>query len=217
MTGPRSRWRWRRPPITWTPRTADDEATPPVPGLVAVNLNRPHFRTARWWLLAEGVALMVLGIAGLLVRPPRTGTVVSTADWQLALTPIHCWLLITAGLVITLAILRRQLAVAAASFGAVAGIVMFAVGTATLGTPGGGHSTVALWRYHVGDSVLFSVLTAYNLAVLLWLIANALEGPAWIRRSTSTQPPNHHESFTTGPSTDQSSTTSTGGAEHGDL
>lgn len=50
--------------------------------LVAINLNRPHFRTARWWLLAEGVALMALGVAGLLIRPPYPDTVASAADWE---------------------------------------------------------------------------------------------------------------------------------------
>lgn len=127
---------------------------------------------------------------------------------ELALTPIHCWLLLAAGLVIALATLRRRLAVAAASVAGVAKIIMFAVGTATLGTPDGGHSTIRLWHYQVGDSVVFSVLTAYNLAVLLWLIANALEGPAWVRRNINTYGPRQHDSVA-GPSTDQSSTTST--------
>lgn len=73
---------------------------------------------------------------------------------------------------------------AAATFAAIGGLLLFAIGTASLGTPASGYSTLRLWRYQVGDSVLFCVLTAYNFALILWLVANALEGPAWVRRGS---------------------------------
>jgi hypothetical protein len=81
-----------------------------------------------------------------------------------------------------LATLRRRTTLAAATLGTIAGLLLFAIGTASLGTPASAHTTLRLWRYQVGDSVLFSVLTAYNFALILWLVANAIEGPAWIRR-----------------------------------
>ena len=35
----------------------------------------------------------------------------------------------------------------------------------------------------MGDSVLCAVLAACNFALILWLAANAPEGPVWVRRT----------------------------------
>jgi hypothetical protein len=159
----------------------------PPPGssrLVAVNLDRSHFRVARWWLLAEGILLLALGIAGLIAGRTRPAGSAGGSDWELALTPIHCWLLIGFGALAALATLHRRTTLAATVFGAIGGLLLFAIGTASLGTPAGGHSTLRLWRFEVGDSVLSCVLTAYNFALFLWLVANAVEGPDWVRRDT---------------------------------
>jgi hypothetical protein len=166
----------------WARRGGEDVKPASGSRLVPVNLDQPHFRAARWWLLAEGVLLLALGVAGLTIGQLPPKGVALAADWALALTPIHCWLLIGAGILAALATLGRRTTLAAATCGAIAGLMLFAIGTASLGAPAGGHSTLRLWRYQVGDSVLFSVLTAYNFALSLWLVANALEGPAWIKR-----------------------------------
>jgi hypothetical protein len=183
---PTGSWRWRQPP-GWTRHEDGTDDTTGDGRLVAVNLDRSHFRSARWWLLAEAVLLLALGVAGLIAGTVRHNGVVGAASWELALTPVHCWLLICSGLLAGLATLHRRTTLAAATFGAIAGLLLFAVGTASLGTPASGHSTLRLWRYHVGDSVLFCVLTAYNFGLMLWLVANALEGPDWIRIGNDTE------------------------------
>lgn len=151
--------------------------------LIAVNLDRSHFRKARWWLLAEGILLLALGIAGLIAGQAHPAGSGGGSDWELALTPIHCWLLIGFGALAALATLHRRTTLVATLFGAIGGLLLFAIGTASLGTPASGHSTLRLWRFEVGDSVLFCVLTAYNFGLFLWLVANALEGPDWVRRN----------------------------------
>ena len=129
--------------------------------------------------------LLALGVAGLIIGLPGAGGGARTAAWELALTPIHSWLLIAAGILAGLATVRGRTTVAATTFGAIAGLLLFAIGTASLGTPASGHWLLRLWRYQVGDSVLFCVLTAYNFALILSLLANAVEGPAWVSRRTN--------------------------------
>jgi cell division protein FtsW (lipid II flippase) len=181
---PGTSWVWRHRPPGWARRGDEDEQSTSGSRLVPVNLDRSHFRSARWWLLAEGVLLMALGVVGLLAGQPHEPGSGGVSDWELALTPIHCWLLIGFGLLAALATVHRRTTLVAATFGAIGGVLLFAIGTANLGTPASGHSTLRLWRYQVGDSVLFCVLTVYNFALILWLAANALEGPAWVRRNT---------------------------------
>lgn len=183
---PNAAWQWRWPPASWTRRGPRDPGDPAGnTSLIPVNLDQSHFRTARWWLLAEGVLLLALGVAGLILGQLRRTEVIGAApDWDLALTPIHSWLLIGAGILAGLAMLHRRTTLAATTIGAIAGLLLFAIGTASLGTPATGHSMLRLWRYQVGDSVLFCVLTAYNFALTVWLVANAIEGPAWVRRHT---------------------------------
>ena len=48
---------------------------------------------------------------------------------------------------------------------------------------GGDHAVDREWSFAVGDSVLCAVLAACNFALILWLAANAPEGPVWVRRT----------------------------------
>lgn len=177
-------WVWRHRPPQWARHGDQDEPSTSGSRLVPVNLDRSHFRTARWWLLVEGVLLLALGMAGLIAGQTRHAGATGTAGFELALTPVHCWLLIGFGLLAALATLHRRTTLAAATFGAISGLLMFAIGTASLGMSAGGHSTLQLWKFEVGDSVLFSVLAAYNFALILWLVANSLEGPVWVARDS---------------------------------
>jgi hypothetical protein len=78
-------WIWRYTAPDWARRGDENEEPTSGSRLVPVNLDRSHFRSARWWLLAEAVLLLALGIAGLIAGQPHHAGVAGAADRELAL------------------------------------------------------------------------------------------------------------------------------------
>lgn len=136
----------------------------PPPGSsrrVAVNLDRSHFREARWRLLAEGILLLALSIAGLIAgrtRPcgfrRRLGLGVDLdSDPPLAADRLRA--------PAALSTLHLRTTLAAKVFGKFGGLLLFAIGTARLyqcsdsihltcgqpipGTPSRSATDAALW------------------------------------------------------------------------
>jgi len=149
----------------------------PVPGLTSglrrVSLNPSHFRSGRWLVAAVGMAVIVLGIAGIiaLAAHPGGGRVLGLGlpSWQVGL-------LLGFGMLAVVAALWRRMAVILTAGAAVLFVVMLVIASvaAARGTPRSG--------FDASDIVLYGVLAGLNLALLMWLIPDSLEGPAWIPR-----------------------------------
>jgi hypothetical protein len=150
-----------------------------------VSLNPSHFRIGRWWLLGEGLLLVGLGLWGLYsaATHPHMGPTGAPVLW-LALSPAHSDVLLGFGLFAAVATVWRRPTVIITGIGAVGFTLLFTIGTvaAVASTPGP-------LGFDLRDSALHVVLLAFNLALLIWLIPNALEGPGWVRRRARAQRP----------------------------
>jgi len=150
----------------------------PVPGytsgLQRVSLNPSHFRSGRWLVLAEGVALSALGIAGIISSTAHRG---GARALGLELAPWQAGMLLGLGLLAVVPALWRRVAVVLTAGAAVLFVVMLVISSvaAARGAP---RST----GLDASDIVLYGVLAGLNFALLMWLIPDALEGPAWIPR-----------------------------------
>ncbi len=163
-------------------------------GLRQVSRNPGHFRMGRWYLLAEGLLLIALGIAGFASDAMHPGAAPAGAPvLVLAMTPWHSAILFGFGLLAALSSLRRRAAITVT----VAGAVTFAV-LVIVGAVAAAHHAPGPLGLEPRDIVLHGALAALNFAVLYWLIPDVLEGPDWIRRprsrerhrpDTSTPPP----------------------------
>jgi hypothetical protein len=159
-------------PTTKSPFDGSDSPLRPV------SLNPSHYRSGRWFLLAEGGLLLVLGGGGVTsaLAHPDADPAGAPVLW-LALTPTHSGLLLGFGVLAVCAVARRRHTVIITGFGAVLFLLLFTIGT-------GAAARHAPWvlGFDLRDSVLHAVLLVFNLALLMWLIPDALEGPAWVRR-----------------------------------
>lgn len=162
-------------------------------GLRLVSRNPNHFRTGRWFLLAEGVLLIALGIAGFVsatTHPdaPPTGAPVLV----LALTPWHSAVLLGFGMLATLGALQRRAAISVTALGAVIFVALVIIGAVSAA-----HHAPGPLGFEPRDIVLHGLLAAANFAVLYWLIPDALEGPDWVPRRGAHTP--HRPEPTTPP------------------
>jgi hypothetical protein len=148
-----------------------------VPGLTSglqrVSLNPSHFRSGRWLVLAEGVVLSTLGIAGIVSSTAHPG---GARTLGLELPAWQAGLLLGLGLLAVVAGFWRRVAVVLTSGAAVLFGVMVVI--SSVAAARGARST----GLDASDIVLYGVLAGLNLALLMWLIPDALEGPAWIPR-----------------------------------
>ena len=165
---------WRhRAGRTMTPATQG-----PVPGFTSglqrVSLNPSHFRSGRWLVLAEGVVLSTLGIAGVVSSTAHPG---GARALGLHLSPWQLGFFLGFGVLAVVAGLRRRAAVVMTAGASVLFVVMLVISSVAAAS-GAQRSTGLV----ASDIVLYGVLAGLNLAVLMWLIPDALEGPAWIPR-----------------------------------
>ncbi|MFZ1178693.1 MAG: hypothetical protein WAO15_21010 [Mycobacterium sp.] len=151
----------------------------PVPGATSdlrrVSLNPAHWRQSRWMLAAEALATALLGGVGMvgvfLVAPVGVGFSVA----GLVLTPALSCVLLGVGATAAAAMIHRRLALlysAAMSICAV-GLVIISAAAATHHAPGPLGLTAAA-------IVLWGVLVCYNLALMMWLAPDQIEGPDWV-------------------------------------
>ncbi len=147
-------------------------------GLRLSSRNPSHFRTGRSFLLAEGVLLIALGIAGFVSAATYPDAAPGGAPvLLLALTPWHSATLLGFGLLAVLGALRRRAATAVTLLGTVVFLVLTVVGAVAAA-----HHAPGPLGLEPRDIVLHAALAAVNFAVFYWLIPDVLEGPDWIRR-----------------------------------
>ena len=161
-------------------------------GLRQVTRNPEHFRLGRWYLLAEGVLLIALGIAGFASdathpEAARAGAPVLV----LAMTPWHSAALLGFGLLAAFSSLRRRAAITVTSAGAVTFAVLV-IAEAVAAT----HHAPGPLGLEPRDIMLHGGLAALNFAVLYWLIPDVLEGLDWVRPPRSRE---HHQPDTSMP------------------
>ena len=154
----------------------------PVPdatsGLRRVSLNPAHFRSGRWLLLAEGLLVGALGGAGLVSAGVHSGPRPAGVPVPgLTLTPAQSGLLLGFGLLAVLAAGYRRAAVIITGFGAAAFLLLLIIGgvAAAYDRPGP-------FGFTLHGIFLHAVLAVVNLALLMWLIPDSLEGPEWVQR-----------------------------------
>jgi hypothetical protein len=179
-------------PTTKSPFEGSDSPLRPV------SLNPSHFRTGRWWLLGEGLLLVTLGIWGFgsAAAQPHVGAAGAPVGW-LALTRAHSVVLLGFGLCAMVATIRRRPTVIVTGVGVVAFLLLFTIGTAAAA-----RHTPWVLGFDLRDSVLHAALLAFNLALLIWLVPDALEGPAWVQRQ-GRAPGDPHRGRQSGPAGDQ--------------
>lgn len=147
-------------------------------GLRLESRNAPHFRTGRWFVLADGVVLVILGIWGFVsaATHPDAGPA-GAPVLVLALTPWHSAVLLVIGLAVMLSALQRHAAVVVNGAATVIFLLLVFIGAVAAA-----HHAPGPLGLDNGDIVLHGVLGTTNLALLYWLIPDVLEGPDWVKR-----------------------------------
>lgn len=144
-----------------------------------VNLDPAHFRSGRWFLLAEGIALVALSVSALIAgRAGAPGGPDGVRVLVLSLTPTHSWVLLGFGVAAALATMHRGATIAVTVLGVVGFLLLFAIGAAAAARPGAGP-----WGLDMRDAALHLGLLVYNLVLLVWLATTALQGRVWVRRN----------------------------------
>lgn len=143
-----------------------------------VSRNPGHFRVGRWYLTAEGVLLVALGVAGFASDAMNPDAApVGASVLLLQLTPWHSAVLCGFGVLAILGSMQRRAAITVTTLGAVGFAVLVIVGAVA-----SAHHAPGPLGFEPRDIVLHGALAALNFAVLYWLIPDVLEGPDWIVR-----------------------------------
>ena len=146
-------------------------------GLRRISLNPAHFRSGRWLLLAEGLLVGALGGAGLVSAGVHTGAGrAGVPVLGLTLTPAQSGLLLGFAVLAVLAAGHRRAALIITGVAAAAFLVLMLIGgvAAAYDTPGP-------FGFTPRGILLHGPLAAVNLALLMWLVPDTMEGPTWVK------------------------------------
>lgn len=146
--------------------------------LEKVSLDPSHWRSGRVFLRLQGVLMEILGavavgwaIANPLAEPARIPLL------GLRFSVLHGGLLLGYGALACLVSLSRRAALwftaLAATFGFVL-IIPCAVAAS--------HNAPGPLGFDLRDMLLYALLAAFNTGLLMWLNADAIEGPVWVPR-----------------------------------
>lgn len=161
------------------PSRGEGRESPLTDDLGSASRNPAHFRSARRFLMAEGLVLIALGIAGMISSALHADVGPDGAPVLfLYFTPWHSGILLGFGILCAASIVRRHLAVAVTAIGAVGfALLLFAGGVAAA------HDAPTPLGLDNRDLLLHGVIAIVNFAILYWLLPDVLEGRNWGPRS----------------------------------
>jgi hypothetical protein len=143
-------------------------------GLVRVSLNPRHWRQTRWLLGAEAAVAIALGLAGLIFSAV-TETATHFDIGGLLLTPALGALLLVIGAASAASIFHRRAAKWVSTILSVVAIALVVVSAVA-----GAHHDPGPFGFTAPAIVFWAVVFCYNLGLLMWLMPDQLEGPAWV-------------------------------------
>lgn len=145
-----------------------------------VSLDPEHFRSGRPFLIAQGAVLVALGVAALTFAAAGATSPRGADLLGLLITTSQGVVLVVWGAAALVCAIHRSAAVwfSAAAAVAALGLTMVSAVAAVHGHP-------SPMGFDLRDTLLYGVLSAYNLALLLWFNADHIEGPAWVPRRAS--------------------------------
>ena len=149
-------------------------------GLEKVSLDPSHWRTGRRLLVAQGVIVGVCGGVGLAWAIAGEGArpAAGVALVGVSVSPVQAATLLGFGLLAVVAGVSRRAGVIFSGLAAVSWLVLMIICTVAAA-----HHAPGPMGFDLRDSLLYAALAAYNFGLLMWLSADALEGPAWVRRT----------------------------------
>ncbi len=148
-----------------------------TPDLEKVSLDPSHWRTGRIFLLLQGILIGALGAVAAgwaIASSPESAGV---ALLGLRITLLHSAVLLAYGALACLVSLSRRAALWFTALAASLGFAMVIVSAAAAY-----YDAPGPMGFDLRDTLLYAVLAAYNTGLVMWLNADAIEGPAWIPR-----------------------------------
>jgi lysylphosphatidylglycerol synthetase-like protein (DUF2156 family) len=121
--------------------------------LVRFSLNRAHYCSGRWFLVAQGLACVALGFH---------------------ISAVHGVALAAFGALVVLAARRRGSAVVLSALGAVLAITLVLVSSVAAV-----HHASGVMEFRPGSILLFGLIAGYDIALVMWLCPDAVEGKVW--------------------------------------
>lgn len=153
-----------------------------IPGktgdLAKVSLNPSHWRSGRLFLLSQGVLILILGavaVGWVIASPAAESARIPVLGLRFSL--LHGIILVGYGTLGCVASRSRRAGLWFTALAATAGFALI-IPCAVVASH---HAQVPL-GFDLRDMLLYAVLAAYNTGLLMWLNADAIEGPAWMPR-----------------------------------
>jgi hypothetical protein len=140
-----------------------------------VDLDPKHHRSGRWVLLAQGLVLCGLGVAGLLARGDAAAGAAGQPVLMLRLTPLHSGALLAFGVLAVGATPWRRATNWITALSLVAATLAF-----TIGVTAATDSSYGPWGMDFGDAWLHGSAMVIDLALLIWLLPDELQDPGWV-------------------------------------
>lgn len=153
-----------------------------IPGktgdLAKISLNPAHWRSGRLFLLSQGVLIGILGavaVSWVIASPVAESARIPVLGFRFSL--LQGVILVGYGILGCVASRSRRAALWFTALAATLGFALI-IPCAVAAT----HHAPGPLGFDLRDMLLYAVLAAYNIGLLMWLNADAIEGPVWMPR-----------------------------------